>query len=265
MSGRIFCGDSGSTEVMNGIGQGTVDLVVTSPPYNVSKAYDAHEDDMSPREYAALLSRVIFNSWTALRRGGRICVNVHHESGRNPAIPLGLYVQKLLEGQKGSLNRGTIVWDKGASAGPRTSWGSWQSPANPVLRGEYEVLYVYSKGDMTNPAPAEGVLPDISKQEFLDATKDVWRSFGRDEKITESSVDHPAPFPVGLARRLIQLYSWPGQTVFDPFFGSGTVGLAAEQTGRDWVGVDISEEYCKLAARRCAPFDGMEVPIEYLG
>lgn len=259
MSGRIINGDS-----REAIPLVPVHLVITSPPYNVGVDYEGHDDVQSAREWYKLMEDVLSVAWERLVLGGRMCVNVQHESGRSPAVPTGFLIQDIMEKFFAGYNRGTIVWDKSAGAGPRTSWGSWQSPANPVLRGEYEVIYVYSKGSLALEGDTE---PDISKQEFLTATKDVWRDTGSvTNEVRRSDGDvigsHPAPFPVKLAQRLIQLYSFPGQMVLDPFFGSGTTGLAADALGRDWIGVEQSREYCELAAKRIAPFEGMEVPIE---
>ncbi len=258
MAGRIICGDA--REVMPAE---PVHLVVTSPPYNVGIEYDDHEDVMRPGDWYAMLAMVLLNAWDRLVPGGRMAVNVQHGSGRSPAYPIGMYVQQILEMMPEAYNRGAIVWDKSAAAGQRTSWGSWQSPSNPVLRGEYEMIFVYSKG----PALEGDTEPDITKEEFLAATKDVWRDIGATSNEVRRADgvllgEHPAPFPVRLAQRLIQLYSFPGQTVLDPFFGSGTTGLAAQELGRDWIGVELSREYCEMAAQRIALFEGMEVEVE---
>lgn len=262
MSGLIIHGDSTLPSL---VPHGSVQLVVTSPPYGVGKEYDDHND--TREGWMEMLGKVFWRSWQALENGGRMCVNVHHESGRSPSYPTGMLVQQMLEQLPDSINRGTIVWDKKAEAGPSTAWGSWMSPANPSLRGTYEMIYVYSKATMARDVPwSDGqgtdlpeptlVKADITGSEFMKASLDVWSDIG-----TRSEPGHPAPFPVGLPQRLIQFYSWPGDMVYDPFLGSGTTGLAAQELGRDWVGSEISAEYCKLASRRCATFEGMEVEI----
>lgn len=267
MSGRIICADAANGWPKD---TGPVQLVVTSPPYNVGIEYDNHDDTMKPSQWKGMITKVLMWSWDSLEVGGRMCVNVQHESGRNPAVPIGMWTQQILESLPGAQNRGAIVWDKGAAAGggSRTSWGSWMSPSNPVLRGEYEMIYVYSKDSPQLDNFMEAV-PDIKRDEFLAASKDVWRDTGATSNEIRRADGvllgtHPAPFPVKLAQRLIQFYSFPGQMVLDPFFGSGTTGLAAEELGRDWIGVDISHEYCEMAAKRIALFEGMEVKVEEL-
>lgn len=243
---------------------GPVQLVVTSPPYNVGISYDEHDDVMDADEWREMVHGVLLTAWGRLVPGGRMAVNILKTSGRSPAIPIGHEIEgMLLHYLPDSMYRGAIIWNKGAAAGTSTAWGSFASPANPVLRGTYEMIYVVSKGDLTLKPRVEGASGDISRAEFTAATLDVWSDLGGKMTTTQGQSGHPAAFPVSLPRRLIQLYSFPGDVVLDPFFGSGTTGRAAEALGRDWVGVDISEEYCKLAARTVLPFG--EVQIEHLG
>ncbi len=251
MSGRIICGDSRVA-----IPDTPVQLVVTSPPYNVGIDYDTHEDEMSWGEWKMLVARVLSQAWHRLVPGGRMAVNIQHTYGRKPALPLGHHVEDIMLQLSRAHYMGAVIWDKSAAVGPSTAWGTWRSPRHPVFRGEYEMVYVMAKGGWQLEGDTE---PDILATEFKNATADVWRDIGT---TSQDRSGHPAAFPVRLAQRLIQLLSYPGQTVLDPFFGSGTTGLAAEATGRDWIGVDISEEYCDLAAKRIAPFEGMEVPVE---
>ena len=143
----------------------------------------------------------------------------------------------------GFLMRGEIIWHKAAGAGSSTAWGSWMSASNPTLRDVHEYILVFSKGSMGRSVKGES---SITRDEFLEYTKSVW-SF---QPASAKKVGHPAPFPVELPYRLIQLYSFKGDVVLDPFCGSGTTCLAALQTGRHYVGFDVSEEYVELARRR---------------
>ena len=215
-----------------------VHLMVTSPPYNVGKDYD---NDLSLSEYRALLREVFGEVRRVLVAGGRACINIANV-GRRPYIPLHTYVIEEMNAL-GFLMRGEIIWQKAAGAGSSTAWGSWMSASNPTLRDVHEYILVFSKGSMGRSVKGES---SITRDEFLEYTKSVW-SF---QPASAKKVGHPAPFPVELPYRLIQLYSFKGDVVLDPFCGSGTTCLAALQTGRHYVGFDVSEEYVELARRR---------------
>ena len=222
-----------------------IQLVVTSPPYNASKVYD---DDLSLKEYLDLLQDVFSECYRVLSPGGRMVVNVAN-LGRKPYIPLSTYINNIML-NLGFLMRGEIIWDKSASAGSSCAWGSFQSASNPCLRDIHEYLLVFSKGDYKLPRTknerANGRIDTIEKQEFIDHTKSIWR-FPTERA---SRVNHPAPFPVELPRRCIEMYTFTGDVVLDPFNGSGTTCVAAKQTGRSYIGVDLSDEYCQIAHER---------------
>lgn len=233
---RLYCADSRS---MAELPNNSIHLMVTSPPYNVGKDYD---DDLSLQEYRQLLRDVFAETYRVLAPGGRACVNVANV-GRRPYIPLHAYIiADMLE--IGYLMRGEIIWDKGAGAGVSCAWGSFASASNPVLRDVHEYVLVFSKADFGRKKGAHQ--NTIQNAEFVEWTKSVWR-FG-----TESArrVGHPAPFPLELPMRLIQLYTFADDIVLDPFCGSGTTCVAAAQAGRRYVGYDISAEYTSLAAHR---------------
>ena len=221
----------------------SVHLMVTSPPYNVGKDYD---EDLALDEYRGLLKAVFREVHRKLVVGGRACVNVAN-IGRRPYIPLHSYIiTDMLE--IGFLMRGEIIWQKAASAGASTAWGSWLSATNPTLRDVHEYILVFSKGSMRREGKDRE--STVARDEFLEYTKSVW-SFP-----TESAkrVGHPAPFPEELPYRLIQLYTFEGDVVLDPFCGSGTTCIAALKTGRHYVGFDINEDYVKLARERINEF-----------
>ena len=149
----------------------------------------------------------------------------------------------------GYIMRGEVIWEKGASAGGSCAWGSWQSASNPVLRDTHEYIMVFCKDSFKRENPF-GRKNTISRDEFLEFTKSVW-TFN-----TESAkkVKHPAPFPVELPRRVIQLYTFEGEVVLDPFMGVGTTAIASLVSNRRFVGYDISQEYCNLAELRINEF-----------
>ncbi|MGQ9920164.1 MAG: DNA-methyltransferase [Desulfobacca sp.] len=238
---RIICH---SAEKMPELPANCLHLMVTSPPYNVSKEYD---DDLSLQEYLALLRAVLVETYRVLVPGGRACINIAN-LGRRPYLPLTAFITNIML-EIGFRMRGEIIWHKGAAAGTSMAWGSWQSAANPVLRDVHEYILVFSKGSFSRQKP-----PDrentISKEQFLEWTKSVWTMSPESAK----KVGHPAPFPVELPYRLLHLYTFRGDVVLDPFMGSGTTAIAALQTGRRYVGYEINPTYAALAERRLAPF-----------
>ena len=232
---QLHCADS---QNMHHLPDGSVHLMITSPPYNVGKDYD---DDLSFREYMALLQNVIQETARVLVDGGRACINIAN-IGRKPYIPLHAYLT-LIALECGFNMRGEIIWDKGASAGSSCAWGSWQSASNPVLRDVHEYILIFSKGDYQRKPIGDN---SISKQDFLDHTKSVWRF----PTTSAKKAKHPAPFPIELPKRLIELYSYKNDIILDPFIGSGTTALAAQQLGRDYIGYEISEDYINIAAEK---------------
>ena len=233
-----------------------VQLVVTSPPYNASKDYD---EDLSLSDYLGLLHDVFAECYRVLSPGGRMVVNVAN-LGRKPYIPLASHINLIMH-EIGFLHRGEIIWDKSASAGSSCAWGSFQSASNPCLRDIHEYLLVFSKGDYklarSKTERAEGRIDTIVKEEFIHHTKSIW-SFPTE---TARRVNHPAPFPVELPRRCIEMYTYAGDVVLDPFLGSGTTAVAAKMCGRRYVGLDLSEEYCAIAEERLAQTDAWVAPV----
>ena len=145
--------------------------------------------------------------------------------------------------------RGEIIWNKAASASPSTAWGSWRSPANPTLRDVHEYILIFSKGDFSRKNPHKRKAT-ISRDDFLEFTKSVWTF----PAVSARSVGHPAPFPVELPRRLIQLYTFEGEVVLDPFMGSGQTAIAALDADRRYVGYEIEADYVRLAEKRIRQF-----------
>ncbi|MFZ1041731.1 MAG: site-specific DNA-methyltransferase [Anaerolineales bacterium] len=229
-----------SSEAMSELPDNSVHLMVTSPPYNVGKDYD---DDLTLAEYLSFLKRAWAETYRVLVPGGRACINVAN-LGRKPYIPLHAFIIRDMN-EIGFLMRGEIIWDKGASASSSTAWGSWLSASNPTLRDTHEYILVFSKGNFRRDK-LEGRADTISKEEFLEFTKSVW-SFAAE---SAKKIGHPAPFPIELPYRLIQLYTFKDEVVLDPFIGSGQTALAALKAGRHYVGYETDAEYLELAQRR---------------
>jgi site-specific DNA-methyltransferase (adenine-specific) len=234
---KIFCK---SSESMEELPDNSVHLMVTSPPYNVGKEYD---ENLTLQEYRQFLKNVWKEVYRVLVSGGRACINIAN-LGRKPYIPLHAYIiEDMLD--LGFLMRGEIIWNKASSSSPSTAWGSWLSAANPTLRDIHEYILIFSK-EAFNRKNVPGKISTIDKDRFLECTKSVWTFPAESAR----KVGHPAPFPVELPCRLIQLYTFDEEVILDPFMGSGQTAIAAVKTNRHYVGYDISEEYTKLAERR---------------
>ena len=253
----LWVGDARDMDAAGHVDDDSVALVVTSPPYFAGKEYErAMGVGHVPADFAAylgMLHDVFAQCWAKLEPGGRIAVNVAN-LGRKPYRSLARDVIDILEGL-GFLLRGEIIWQKSHAAGGSCAWGTYQRPGNPVLRDVSERVVVASKGRFDRAVPAEerarAGLPHeatMTMDEFVDATTDVW------DLPSESAtrVGHPAPFPVELPRRLIELYTYRGDLVLDPFMGSGSTAVAALRTERHYAGFDTDPEYVALAERRIA-------------
>jgi len=253
----VWVGDARDMDAHGSVADDSVALVVTSPPYFAGKEYEqalgVGHVPADFADYLGMLHDVFGQCFAKLEPGGRIAVNVAN-LGRKPYRSLAADVTGLLEGL-GFLLRGEIVWQKSHAAGGSCAWGTYQRPGNPVLRDVSERIVVASKGrfDRAVSAPdrAAAGLPHqgtMTMDEFVDATTDVW------DLPAESAtrVGHPAPFPVELPRRLIELYTYRGDLVLDPFMGSGSTAVAAVRTDRHFVGFDTDPGYVDLAVRRVA-------------
>ncbi|MFQ3620383.1 MAG: site-specific DNA-methyltransferase [Spirochaetales bacterium] len=237
---KIFCKTS---ENMEELPDNSIHLMVTSPPYNVGKEYD---ENLTLKEYRGFLKRVFSEVKRVLVPGGRACINIAN-LGRKPYIPLHAYiVADMLD--LGFLMRGEIIWNKASSGSPSTAWGSWLSARNPTLRDVHEYILIFSKSTFSRKEQKRK--STISKEEFLEFTKSVW-TFAAEPA---TKVGHPAPFPIELPYRLIQLYTFEGEIILDPFMGSGQAAIAAIKTLRHYVGYDIKEEYVNLARKRIKEF-----------
>lgn len=250
---KIFIGDSRS---MSAIPDNSIGLVVTSPPYFAGKAYEeALGEGHIPSDYVdylAMLRDVFGECRRVLEPGGRIVVNVAN-LGRKPFRSLASDVTAILQDDLGMLLRGEVVWLKQRGSSGSCAWGSFRSASNPVLRDTTERLIVASKGrfdrSLTPKQRAKNGRPHestMTSDEFMEATIDVW------EIAPESAtrVNHPAPFPVALVERCIDLYSFAGDVVLDPFMGSGSTAVAARLTGRSFVGYETDPAYVDIAHAR---------------
>ncbi len=233
---QIFC--ESSDRMSERLLPNSVSLMITSPPYNVGKEYD---NDLSTEEYLTLLENVFVETYKALEPGGRACVNVAN-LGRKPYIPLASHLIHLMN-RIGFLMRGEIIWQKAKGASGSCAWGSFKMATNPSLRDVHEYILIFSKGRFDRARKGKST---ISRDDFMRDTLSIW------EMRPESArrVGHPAPFPEELPERLINLYSFEGDLILDPFMGSGTTCVAAKKLGRDYVGFDTNPDYCIIAHER---------------
>lgn len=241
---------------MDELPDNSVALMVTSPPYFAGKQYEeALGEGHIPAtyvEFLAMLRDVFAESTRVLEPGGRIAVNVAN-LGRKPYRSLSADIIGILQDDLGLLLRGEVIWQKGKGASGSCAWGSFGSAANPVLRDVTERIVIASKGRLgrarSRSQRKQLGLPhidSIDKSEFMESTLDVWEIPPESAK----RIGHPAPFPIELPRRLIELYTYEGDVVLDPFMGSGSTAIAAARTRRHYVGFDTDPTYAALARER---------------
>lgn len=254
---EFFCGEAAAMTPAQ-VADKSVALVVTSPPYFAGKEYEQELGSghipSSYVEYLDQLAETLSVCLNKLEPGGRMAINVAN-LGRKPYRSLSADVIAILQDDLGMLIRGEVIWQKAKGAGGSCAWGSFRSPANPVLRDVTERVIIASKGRfdraLSRKRRQELQLPHVSTietPEFLAATLDVWEIPAE----SATKVGHPAPFPVDLPRRLIELYTYQDDLILDPYMGSGTTAVAAATTGRRYVGFDTDPTYVELSRRRLA-------------
>lgn len=229
-----------SAEKMDDLIDNCISLTVTSPPYNVGKLSD---NNLSDEDYWKLMRQCFKEVYRVTESGGRLVLNVAN-LGRKPYIPFSnMFTDLMLD--LGFLMRGEIIWQKSKGANANFAWGSWLSASNPVIRDIHEYCLVFSKEGMSKGSKGKST---IEKDEFMESTLSIWNI----NPARAKKIGHPAPFPVELAERFINLYSYEKDLILDPFIGSGTTALAASKLKRSYIGYEVNAEYCKLAEKRLA-------------
>ena len=227
-----------SSELMDELVDNCISLTITSPPYNIGKDSD---EDLTDDEYWKMITKVFEEVYRVTESGGRLVVNVAN-LGRKPYIPFSKFFIDIIT-EIGFLMRGEIIWQKSKGANANFAWGSWLSASNPVIRDIHEYCLIFSKDSMKNSSKGKST---IEKEEFMESTLSIWNiSPARAKKI-----GHPAPFPVELVKKFINLYSFKNNLILDPFMGSGSTAIASRMLDRDYIGYEINPEYVEIANKR---------------
>ena len=244
-----FFFNNGQTRIINGdmfsikkIAAGSIDLIVTSPPYNVDIQYNSHNDQLTYDDYRDFSRRWMKRCFTWLKNDGRFCLNIPLDKNKGGQQCVGADLTTIAK-KIGFSYHSTIVWNEG-NISRRTAWGSWTSASAPYVIAPVELIVIlYKKSWKKTSGSKES---DISRKEFMEWTNGLWTFNGERKKKT----GHPAPFPVELPLRCMKLFSFIGDTVLDPFMGSGSTLVAASQCQRKGIGIEIDPGYCELAVTR---------------
>jgi len=220
----------------------SVDLIVTSPPYNVDIKYNSHNDNLSYEEYLEFSKRWMSRCYNWLKNDGRFCLNVPLDKNKGGQQSVGADLI-LIAKEIGFKYHATIIWNEG-NISRRTAWGSWISATAPYVIAPVELIIILYKKEWKKTSGSR--ISDITKEEFIEWTNGLWTFPGESKK----KVGHPSPFPVELPKRCIKLFSFVDDLVLDPFMGSGTTLIAAYLTNRKAIGIDIDPSYCELARKR---------------
>ncbi len=230
----------------------SIDLIVTSPPYNVGIDYNQHDDTIPYEEYLDWTKQWLKKALTLLKRDGRLCLNIPLDKNKGGIKPVYADIVKIAL-DVGFKYQTTIIWNE-QNISRRTAWGSFMSASAPYVITPVETIVVLYKESWKKLSKGES---DITKEEFIEWTNGLWTFPGESKK----RIGHPAPFPLELPKRCIKLFSYVGDTVLDPFLGSGTTAIAAYKLRRKAIGVEIDEKYFELAIKRisreCCTLEGI--------
>ena len=219
-----------------------IDLIITSPPYNLDIKYNSHNDTLSYKEYLNFSKKWISRCFRWLKDDGRFCLNIPLDKNKGGQQSVGADLTALAK-KVGFKYHSTIIWNEG-NISRRTAWGSWLSASAPYVIAPVELIVIFYKKYWKKTSGSKK--SDISKKEFMEWTNGLWTFSGESKK----RVGHPAPFPIELPRRCIKLFSYIGDTILDPFMGSGTTLIAAYLNNRKAIGLEFDRIYCELAKKR---------------
>jgi site-specific DNA-methyltransferase (adenine-specific) len=226
----------------NAIEENGIDLIVTSPPYNVDIQYENYSDDIPYNEYLVFTKKWLAKCYNLVKDDGRMCLNIPLDKNKGGQQSVCADITTIAK-EVGWKYHATIIWNE-QNISRRTAWGSWLSASAPFVIAPVEVIVVLYKNSWQKASGSQK--SDITRAEFLEWTNGVWNFSGE----SRNKIGHPAPFPVELPKRCIKLFSFVGDTILDPFLGSGTTLLACLENKRAGIGIEINRNYCELAVRR---------------
>lgn len=227
------------------IGKEKIDLVVTSPPYDVDVKYENYDDNLPYDEYLEFTRKWLSKVYGLAKPDGRLCLNIPLDKSKGGQQSVCADITAIAK-EVGWKYHSTIIWNE-QNISRRTAWGSWMSASAPYVIAPVEAILIMYKSRWEKTRKGRS---DITRDEFIQWTNGVWNFSGESKR----KIGHPAPFPVELPKRCIKLFTYKGEVVLDPFLGSGTTLIACQQTDRTGIGVEINRDYCRLAAKRLSEF-----------
>ena len=262
---KITTGDC--TEVMKGIPEGSVDLIVTSPPYGVNIAYDVHDDDMEISEYLEFTRKWMTEAYKVLKDDGRIALNIPYEINRQAKGGRIFFVSEVYQVMKeiGFKFFGVVDLEEDSPHRSKTTaWGSWMSPSSPYIYNPKEcIVLAYKKHHIkkvkgepqwkgeptvTEEGKNKMVYQEEDKRDFMELVFGQWKYLNDSRPMTK------ATFSMDIPTKAIKILSYKNDIVMDPFAGSGTSCVAAEILDRRWIGIELSEKYSEIASKRIQAF-----------
>ncbi|MBI5872187.1 site-specific DNA-methyltransferase [archaeon] len=228
----------------NLIPNSTVDLIVTSPPYNLDIHYNSHKDNLSYEGYLEFTKKWLRKAYEVTKDTGRLCLNIPLDKNKGGQQSVYSDILHIAKGV-GWKYHSTIIWNEG-NISRRTAWGSWKSASAPYVIAPVEVIVILYKNNWKRSQKGEST---VTNNEFIEWTNGLWTFSGESKK----KIGHPAPFPIELPKRCIKLFSYKNDVVLDPFLGSGTTLISCIQEGRQGIGVEFDKDYCDIAKTRLRP------------
>jgi len=244
---KLFNGKA--EDVIPTLEDNSIDLVITSPPYNVdlgnnkyyTSSYDLYNDNKDHWDYIAWLKDIFQKLYPKLKTGGRLAINIG--DGKNGTVPTHVDIIHFMTRELRYILMANIVWNK-SQHGNRFAWGSFASCSAPSFPNPFEYIMVFAKDNKKLQRKGE---TDVTNKEFINWSLGIWNMA---PETRMKKIGHPAMFPVDLPYRLIKMLSWKDATILDIFNGAGTTGVACEMLGRKYIGIEMSKVYCDITIKR---------------